>query len=57
MAVSVVRTAKISKGSLNLQDLQELMEATKDFPRTARVQITASHDVREGSYYTLVVTE
>jgi len=57
MGVKVTRTAKAAGSQITLQDLIDLVEACKDFPKSARVSVSASNDMREGSFYSLTVTE
>lgn len=56
MAVQVTNTVKIAGGSVTLDDLREFTKRCMNFPGDLKVNITASHDVREGSYYTIYVT-
>jgi len=57
MTVKVTRTAQAAGGQLTLQDLIDLVNACQDFPKSAKLSITASRDFEDGNYYSITVTE
>lgn len=57
MTLQITKTLKISGGTLTLQDLRELVAACGPMKGESKLNITASHDPREGSYYTITVSE